>query len=119
MPRSGLGGEYETLLGAFDKENEVFKKRVGKDRVRGCLCGEGYGQETAWRASIRVTLQAKHISMPELRARLHQGVRRVPSNEAGSYNGSIWEKTAVAERCGKAWRTLTDSIQRNRLPSSI
>ena len=30
----GLGGEYETLLGAFDKENEVFKKRVGKDRVR-------------------------------------------------------------------------------------
>ena len=29
----GLGGEYETLLGAFDKENEVFKKRVGKDRV--------------------------------------------------------------------------------------
>ena len=27
----GLGGEYETLLGAFDKENEVFKKRVGKD----------------------------------------------------------------------------------------
>ena len=30
----GLGGEYETLLGAFDKENEVFKKRVGKDRGR-------------------------------------------------------------------------------------
>ena len=30
----GLGGEYETLLGAFDKENEVFKKCVGKDRVR-------------------------------------------------------------------------------------
>lgn len=29
----GLGGEYETLLGAFDKENEVLKKRVGKDRV--------------------------------------------------------------------------------------
>ena len=25
--------EYETLLKAFDRENEVFKKRVGKDRV--------------------------------------------------------------------------------------
>lgn len=29
----GIGGEYETLLKAFDRENEVFKKRVGKDRV--------------------------------------------------------------------------------------
>lgn len=28
----GIGGEYETLLKAFDRENEVFKKRVGKDR---------------------------------------------------------------------------------------
>ena len=29
----GIGSEYETLLKAFDKDNEVFKKRVGKDRV--------------------------------------------------------------------------------------
>ena len=28
----GIGGEYEALLKAFDRENEVFKKRVGKDR---------------------------------------------------------------------------------------
>ena len=28
----GIGSEYETLLKAFDRENEVFKKRVGKDR---------------------------------------------------------------------------------------
>lgn len=28
----GIGGEYETQLKAFDRENEVFKKRVGKDR---------------------------------------------------------------------------------------
>ena len=28
----GIGTEYETLLRAFDKENEVFAKRVGKDR---------------------------------------------------------------------------------------
>lgn len=29
-----LGDGNETLLGTFDKENKVFKKRVGKDRVR-------------------------------------------------------------------------------------
>ncbi len=29
----GIGSEYETLLKAFDRENEVFKKRVGKDRT--------------------------------------------------------------------------------------
>lgn len=29
----GIGSEYKTLLKAFDKEKEVFKKRVGKDRT--------------------------------------------------------------------------------------
>ena len=29
----GIGNEYETLLNAFDRENEVFRKRVGKDRT--------------------------------------------------------------------------------------
>ena len=29
----GIGSEYETLLKASGRENEVFKKRVGKDRV--------------------------------------------------------------------------------------
>ena len=28
----GIGTEYETLLRAFDKDNEAFAKRVGKDR---------------------------------------------------------------------------------------
>lgn len=28
-----IGTEYETLLGAFDKDNATFKKRVGTDRV--------------------------------------------------------------------------------------
>lgn len=30
----GVGTEYETLLRAFDKENEAFAKRVGKDRSK-------------------------------------------------------------------------------------
>ena len=29
----GFGTEYETLLRAFDRENEAFAKRVGKDRA--------------------------------------------------------------------------------------
>ena len=29
----GIGTEYETLLGAFDKDNESFKKRIGIDRA--------------------------------------------------------------------------------------
>lgn len=29
----GIGTEYETLLGAFDKDNATFKKRVSTDRV--------------------------------------------------------------------------------------
>ena len=29
----GIGTEYETLLGAFDKDNECFKKRIGIDRA--------------------------------------------------------------------------------------
>ena len=29
----GIGTEYETLLGAFDKDNATFRKRVGTDRV--------------------------------------------------------------------------------------
>ncbi len=33
----GMGSEYETLLGAFDKDIENFKKRVGKDRTKSTL----------------------------------------------------------------------------------
>ena len=38
----GIGNEYETLLRAFDKENETFKKRVGKVHV-----AERRGHESA------------------------------------------------------------------------
>ncbi len=30
----GIGAEYETLLRAFDKENEAFVKQVGKARSK-------------------------------------------------------------------------------------
>ena len=31
----GFGSEYETLLGAFDKDIASLKRRVGKDRALG------------------------------------------------------------------------------------
>ena len=37
----GIGTEYKTLPGAFDKDNESFKKRIGTDRA----LGTGSGQE--------------------------------------------------------------------------
>lgn len=68
----GIGMEYETLLKAFDRENEVFKKRVGKDRVM---------------ATYRSRVVARnHVAafIKEFAAYL--------STEAGLHNGTIWEK---------------------------
>ena len=61
----GLGGEYETLLGAFDKENEVFKKRVGKDRVRATYMARVRARNHV-AAFIRSHYKRNDISMPEL-----------------------------------------------------
>ena len=38
----GIGTEYETLLGAFDKDNESFKKRIGIDRAKSTYPGYHY-----------------------------------------------------------------------------
>lgn len=46
----GIGSEYETLLKASGCENEVFKKRVGKDRVMATTV-HGWWQETMWQRS--------------------------------------------------------------------
>ena len=37
----GIGTEYETLLGAFDKDNATFKKRVGTDAATALASGVG------------------------------------------------------------------------------
>lgn len=37
----GIGCEYETILGAFDKENAKFLKRVGKEPLYGVLPCDG------------------------------------------------------------------------------
>ena len=86
----GLGGEYETLLSAFDKENEVFKKRVGKDRVRATYMARVRARNHV-AAFIRSHYKRNDISMPELMPDFIKEFAVFLSNEAGLHNGSIWE----------------------------
>ena len=86
----GLGGEYETLLGAFDKENEVFKKRVGKDRGRATYMARVRARNHV-AAFIRSHYKRNDISMPELMPDFIKEFAVFLSNEAGLHNGSIWE----------------------------
>ena len=86
----GLGGEYETLLGAFDKENEVFKKRVGKDRGRATYMARVRARNHV-AAFIRSHYKRNDISMPELTPDFIKEFAVFLSNEAGLHNGSIWE----------------------------
>lgn len=72
----GLDGEYETLLDAFDKENEVFKKRIGKDRVRATYIPKVRARNHV-AAFIRSRYKRNDTSIPDY-TRLHQGVRRIP-----------------------------------------
>lgn len=72
----GIGSEYETLLGAFDKDNATFQKRVGTDRVKP-LTWQEFVQETMWRHSSRRTTSEATCLCLNL-PRLHQGVCCVP-----------------------------------------
>ena len=83
----GFGSEYETLLGAFDKDLANLKRRVGKDRALGT-----YKLQLRSRNYVANFLQMCHrrsdISMQVIdfsrfarrrtHTRLHQGVCRVP-----------------------------------------
>jgi len=44
----GIGTEYETLLGAFDKDNATFKKRVGTDWLFTKMASSVNGVKTAY-----------------------------------------------------------------------
>ena len=85
----GLGGEYETLLGAFDKENEVFKKRVGKDRVRATYMARVRARNHV-AAFIRSHYKRNDISMPELTPDFIKEFAVFLSTDRGLQNGSIW-----------------------------
>ena len=84
----GLGGEHETLLGDFDKENEVLKKLVRKDRVRYTYMARVRARNYV-AAFIRSHYKRNDISIPELTSDFIKEFAVFLSNEAGLHNGSI------------------------------
>ena len=85
----GIGTEYETLLGAFDKDNESFKKRIGID------CADGsYKVRVRSRnhlaAFIKKCYKRSDISMLELTPDFIKEYEIYLSTDAGLHNGSVW-----------------------------
>ena len=87
----GIGGEYETLLKAFDRENEVFKKRVGKDRKLATYQSRVVARNYV-AAFIKSFYKRSDISMLELTPDFIKEFAVYLSTEAGLRNGTIWEK---------------------------
>ena len=97
----GIGTEYETLLGAFDKDNESFRKRIGIDRTL-----SSYKVRVRARnhlaAFIRKCHKRSDISMLELTPDFIREYEIYLSTDAGLHNGSVWSncmwlKTIVAK----------------------
>ena len=86
----GIGSEYETLLKASGRENEVFKKRVGKDRVRATYMARVRARNHV-AAFIKSRYKRNDMSMQELTPDFIKEFAIFLSNEAGLHNGSIWE----------------------------
>lgn len=97
----GIGTEYETLLGAFDKDNESFKRRIGIDRAL-----SSYQVRVRARNHLAAFIKKNHkrndISMLELTPDFIKEYEIYLSTDAGLHNGSIWAncmwlKTIVAK----------------------
>ena len=87
----GIGSEYETLLKAFDRENEVFKKRVGKDRKLATYQSRVMARNYV-AAFIKSFYKRNDMSMLELTPDFIKKFAVYLSTEAGSRNGTIREK---------------------------
>lgn len=97
----GIGTEYETLLGAFDKDNESFRKRIGTDRTLG-----SYQVRVRARnhlaAFIKRNYRRSDIAMLELTPDFIREYEIYLSTDAGLHNASVWSncmwlKTIVAK----------------------
>ena len=85
----GIGSEYETLLGAFDKDNATFQKRVGTDRVKGtCMARVRARNHVA--AFIKANYKRSDLSMLELTPDFIKEFAVFLSTDRGLQNGSIW-----------------------------
>lgn len=86
----GNGSEYEILLKAFDRENEVFKKRVGKDRVMATYHSRVRARNHV-AAFIKSFYKRTDMSMLEITPDFIKEFAAYLSTEAGLHNGTIWE----------------------------
>ena len=106
----GIGGEYETLLKAFDRENEVFKKRVGKDRKLATYQSRVVARNYV-AAFIKSFYKRSDMSMLELTPDFIKEFAVYLATEAGlrngrcsggrrNTNGSLWNcKPSTAWNC--------------------
>lgn len=85
----GIGTEYETLLGAFDKDNESFKKRIGIDRA-----ASSYKVRVRSRnhlaAFIKKCYKRSDISMLELTPDFIKEFAAYLTAERNLKNATIW-----------------------------
>ena len=85
----GIGTEYETLLRAFDKENEAFAKRVGKDRTLSTY--QKYLTVRKYLAEfIKVHYKRTDIAMNELTEDFIRDYCLYLRNEVGLAQSSVW-----------------------------
>ena len=85
----GIGSEYETLLGAFDKDNATFQKRVGTDRVKGTYMARIRARNHV-AAFIKANYKRSDLSMLELTPDFIKEFAVFLSTDRGLQNGSIW-----------------------------
>ncbi len=85
----GIGSEYETLLGAFDKDNATFQKRVGTDRVRATYMARVRARNHV-AAFIKANYKRSDLSMLELTPDFIKEFAVFLSTDRGLQNGSIW-----------------------------
>ena len=85
----GIGSEYETLLGAFDKDNATFQKRVGTDRVKGTYMARVRARNHV-AAFIKANYKRSDLSMLELTPDFIKEFAVFLSTDRGLRNGSIW-----------------------------
>ena len=85
----GIGSEYETLLGAFDKDNATFQKRVGTDRVKGTYMARVRARNHV-AAFIKTNYKRSDLSMLELTPDFIKEFAVFLSTDRGLQNGSIW-----------------------------
>ena len=85
----GIGTEYETLLRAFDKENEAFAKRVGKDRSLSTY--QKYLTVRKYLAEfIKINYKRTDIAMNELTEDFIRDYCLYLRNEIGLAQSSVW-----------------------------